>query len=122
MAHQRADAGKTAPERARAGTVGAAAGEEGAQIHGAKRGDIGQLRRMAEMAGEEMQELASVALVGLDRVSGEPPLLFQRRQPFGPRAGEIGRGGHEEFGKGGPGHDRAPVDARQIRRQMLPGG
>jgi hypothetical protein len=57
------------------------------------------------MAGQELQELARVALIGLHRFRRQPPLVRQHLQPALPRRVEIGFGGYEEFLHWQPGSD-----------------
>src|SRR5690606_22085192 len=57
-----------------------------------------EARRLAEMDGEKGKELANVALIGLERRGGEPPLRRQMRTPASDRLQEVGGGGHERGG------------------------
>src|SRR5690606_25228453 len=65
MADEGAYSGDAAGDGARAGAVLAARGEEGADVAGPQRRDVGDARRPAEMGGEEDEELADVAAIGL---------------------------------------------------------
>ena len=70
-------------------------GHEGADIGGGKRAHVGERRRVAEMAGEEAQELVDVARIGLDRLVGQPPLAGKMPPPALDGLGEAGRGEDE---------------------------
>ena len=97
---QRADAGDAARQRPRAGAVVAARGHEGADVGGGKRAHVGERRRIAEMAGEEAQELHDVARIGFHRLVGQPPLAGQMPPPALDGLGEAGRGDNQ-WGIGG---------------------
>lgn len=71
MAQEGAQAGKAAAERAGAGAIAAAGGEEAAQIRRAQIADILEAGRSSEVLREEGEELAGVALIGIERVVGE---------------------------------------------------
>src|SRR3546814_19711961 len=81
IAQQRAQARKMATERARARSLAAACCQEGADVGGAQRMNVRNVRRAAEMAGQETQELTRVALIGFQRVRREPPLPIKALQP-----------------------------------------
>jgi hypothetical protein len=63
----------------------------------AQVGDVGNARRAAAMSGQKMQELARVALIGLDGLRREPALMRQRLQPGLARRLEVGFRRDEEF-------------------------
>src|SRR5690606_8406589 len=96
-AQQRADAGEPTAERTRACAVIAPPCQERAQIRRPKCRDVGKAGRAAAMAGQELQELARVALVGLDGERRRPSLAGERSEPVGAGRGEVGPGGNEEF-------------------------
>ena len=52
------------------------------------------------MTRQEMQELACIALIGLDGKLGEPAFAGQCAQPSLARGGEVGAGRDEEFLRG----------------------
>ena len=72
-------------------------GQEAAQIGGTQRSNVGKARRPAIVACQELQELARVALVGLDRLGRQPPFLLQRREPVLARLLKVWSGRNEEF-------------------------
>ena len=92
MAQQRAHAGKSAPQRSRADTFVAAAGKKRAQIGDPQIADIFQRRRFAQMAGQKIEKLTRIALIGLKRIFRQAARIFQRLQSFFPRGCEIGAG------------------------------
>ena len=57
-------------------------GHEGAEAPGIEAGEVGKARGMAEVGLEPGQELAQVALVGLERVGGRAPLVLQMGEPL----------------------------------------
>ena len=81
----------------------------------AMSGDAG---RAAAMAGEEMQELARVALIGLDGQRRQPALARQHLQPAFARRLEVGLGRDEEFLHGGfPQFDQRHAERRQVSKR-----
>jgi hypothetical protein len=71
--------------------------QEGAQVGGPEIGDIGDRRRAAQMAGQESEELARVALIGLERERGQAPFGAERAQPVLAGGDQVGTGIDEEF-------------------------
>ena len=55
--------------------------------------EIGDGRRRAETLAQEGEELARVAAVGLDRMSGQLSFVRERAKPRPDGRGEVGRGG-----------------------------
>lgn len=53
--------------------------------------------RAAAMAGQELQELARIAFIGLDGFGREPALARKHRQPGLSRGLQVGSGGDQEF-------------------------
>ena len=62
------------PERARTGAGRAAPREEGAQIGRPQLLDVRNAGRTAAMAGKKLEELARVALIGVEGQGSEPAL------------------------------------------------
>ena len=71
--------------------------QEGAQIGGSQIGYVGNRRRAAEMPGEEGEELARVALIGLQRERGQPALVAQHGEPVRSSGDQVGTRIDEEF-------------------------
>ena len=71
-------------------TARASPGEEGAVVERFQFRDIGKAGWPAEMAGQELQELAGVALIGFQRLRREAAFAFQLFEPAAPGSGEIG--------------------------------
>ena len=94
---QRAHTGQPAPQSAGAGAFIAAQGEETTKIGRAQRRDIGDARRTAAMAGQKLQELAGVALLGFHRQRRQPALAGQCLQAAFASGLEVRFGGDEEF-------------------------
>jgi hypothetical protein len=93
-------AGEIASRRAGADPLGASAGEEGAQVAGLQSAEVGDRRRVAEVLGEEAQELRDVAVVGLDGLRRGSALGGERTAPAAEGVGEIGGGEDEDLGGG----------------------
>ncbi len=87
--------GEGAHHRARLEAVGAAGGQKGPDVARGERGDVGERRRSAEMAGEEAQEGGGVAVIGLDGLRAQAPLGGEIGDPAQPRGREVGRGEDE---------------------------
>ena len=64
--------------------------------------DIGEAGRTAEMTGQEMQELARIALVGIEREGRQPALARQHLQPAFPGGLKVGFCRNQELLHGGP--------------------
>ena len=58
-----------------------------AQIARFELGEISGLCFAAQMVGEEPQKRRDIALVSLDRIGREPPLIAQMRDPLGKEGG-----------------------------------
>ena len=69
--------------------VAAARGHEAAEHLGIEAGEVGQARRVAEVAFQPDQELAQVARVGFQRLVGRPALVRQMREPGVDRATQV---------------------------------
>src|SRR5512132_1820515 len=67
----------------------AAPSEVGANVGGSELGQRPQLRRTAEMAGEEVQEGGEIASVGLQSVGREAALVAEPGMPILYRGGDI---------------------------------
>ena len=59
----------------------------GAQIAWFEVGEIARARFAAEMAAQEIEESADIALVGFDRIGGETALVAQMRDPLAEQGG-----------------------------------
>ena len=57
--------------------------------------EIGERRRAAQMALQELEKLAEIAAIGLDRLGRGPQFAFEIAQPIGGGARRIGRGEDE---------------------------
>ncbi len=90
--------GKAAADGAGRGAAHAAPRQEGADVLGLQGGEVVEGRRIAEMTGEEDAELADVALVGIERVGGEPPLARQVGEPAADAAGKVGLHDQDRIG------------------------
>ncbi len=71
--------------------------QEGAQVEGFQLGDVGNAGRTAAMPGQELQELARIALIGIDRQRRKPPFGGKRGEPVLTCLLQIGTRGDEEF-------------------------
>ena len=71
---QRADACNAPGERPQLDAARAPRRHERADVSGLQAGDVLDLRRTAEVSGQERQKLGNVAGVGLNAVCGEPAL------------------------------------------------
>ena len=60
--------------------------------------EVADRRRLAEMDGQEGQELAQIPGVGLDRLRRQPALAGEPRQPRGGLATRVGRAGQDGLG------------------------
>ena len=86
-----------AAERAGAGAVAPACRQKCTQVSRAERVDIGDPGRRTEMAGQEAQELAGVAFIGLQRVGGKASLPGKVFEPFRPSLEKVGSGDRQYF-------------------------
>src|SRR5205814_2069959 len=62
-----------------------------AEFCGLELAELSQRRRLAEIAGHELEEARDVVLIGDQRVAGQPPLALQ---PVAPRRAGAGEGRH----------------------------
>jgi len=65
---------------------------EGAHVAWGEVAQHGEGDAAAEMLGQEIQELADVAFIGLDRFRRHPPLGTEMGKPVDHFAGRLGRG------------------------------
>src|SRR5207247_9562633 len=97
-ARERAYARERTHQRSAAGAGGAAGRHEGAHVGGRELCEFRKRRRAAEMFGEEGEELAHVALVGLDGLARHAALGAEMRKPAHDLGRDVARG-LAEFGR-----------------------
>ena len=98
-AREGAHAREHAHQRAAADAVGAPCGEKGAHVERRKARQRRQRHPAVEMAGQEAEELAQIALIGLDRFRRHPPFGRQVCEPAREFARDLG-GRENEVGSG----------------------
>ena len=84
-AQGRHGAGERAAGKARA----AAGGHEGTEALGIEAGKVGQARRVADVGLEPDQELAQIALVGLQGVGRATALVLQMQEPRADHSAQV---------------------------------
>ena len=110
---QRSHPGDAPGDRPGAGAAVAAGGEEGADVGDPHVGEVGELRRLAEVAGEEAEELVDVAGISLDRIRRQPALLGKVTPPALDRLHQVGPGNDEgRFGRSCFHHAIIPAPVR----------
>ena len=97
-AEEHAQRRERARQAAAADTLRPARGEEGAHVARGERVEMGERRQAVQLRGEEGEELAEVAAIGLGGIDGELALDREISMPRLDRALEIGRGDDHGFG------------------------
>jgi hypothetical protein len=76
-------------DRITADAVAAAVGQPGAPVRRGQGGEVGQMRRLAQMPGQEFGQLSQIAAIGLHRARAQPPFALK----MGEEGGDGGAGG-----------------------------